>query len=81
MVQSYICDRMLNQWPILYFVGNSDAMETDDKAGSSPAGKPTESVRLLYYLNCSSLALQVLFGYLCNVNGWSNLHMPKYFLF
>lgn len=35
---------MLNQWPILCFVGNSDAMETDDKAGSSPAGKPTESV-------------------------------------
>lgn len=22
----------------------SDAMETDDKAGSSPAGKPTETV-------------------------------------
>lgn len=32
------------------FICYSDAMETDDKAGSSPAGKPTETVSFLQCL-------------------------------
>lgn len=57
----------------------SDAMETDEKAGSSPAGKPTESVRLL--ILTSALSCHAVFCLSVFIGGVFRICLSIIFLF